>query len=103
MQDLLNLLGLAQRAGCLKTGIPAVETALQKGIARLVFLDEGASDNSRKAVTDACAYRAVRLSLLTSGTLGHAIGKPGHMAVAVTSPGFAARMVTMLDHQQQNG
>ena len=57
MQSALNLLGLCKRAGRLVSGISAVELALKKGEAKLVLLDAGASDNSKKNVADACAYR----------------------------------------------
>ncbi len=47
-QKILNLLGLAQRAGRLVSGEDLVVEAIQKGQAKLVFLAEDAAGNLSK-------------------------------------------------------
>lgn len=105
MQSALNLLGLCKRAGRLQSGVPAVELALRKGEAKLVLLDRGASDNTQKSVADACAFRGVTLRVLPPGVLGAAIGRPGHMAAAVTDRGFSDKLNQLIDIDtgKQNG
>ena len=106
MQNALNLLGLCRRAHRLVSGVPAVELALKRGEAMLVLLDAGASDNSKKSVRDACAFRGVQIREIPPGLLGDAVGRPGHMAAAVTDRGFSDRLNQLLidrDTGKQNG
>ena len=74
---------MAMRAGQMVSGDFAVEKLLRAEGAALVLLDEGASDNARKKVSDACAHRGIPLQVLEAGLLGRAIGKPGRIVAAV--------------------
>lgn len=85
----LNLLGLCMRAGKLVTGEDACIKAIRAGTARLAVLDGSASDNARKALTDACNYRSVPLLDTDSEQLGKAIGRDNRKVAVVTESGFA--------------
>ncbi len=99
-KDVLNLLGLCARAGRLKSGLEGCEQAVKRQGAPLCLVDEGISPSSRKAMEDACRFAGAKLFTLPQGSLGHAIGKPGRMVAAVTDPGFAARLIQMLQGRQ---
>ena len=77
------MLGLCARAGKVLSGEPAAEQAVKKKNAYLVLIDEEASENAKKALSDACAYYGAPLRTLPAGCLGQAIGKPGRMAAAM--------------------
>ena len=89
---LQGMLGLCQRAGKLQSGTDIALTALRGGKGRLILLDEQASENTMKKVTDACIYYHAPWVQLPAGLLGAATGKDGRMAAAVTDAGFAARL-----------
>ena len=59
-QQILNLLGLARRAGQLVTGEGMVLTALQKDQVRIVLLASDAGQATIKKVTDKCQTHQVR-------------------------------------------
>lgn len=99
-KDVLNLLGLCARAGRLKSGLEGCEQAVKRQGAPLCLVDEGISPASRKAMEDACRFAGARLFQLPQGSLGQAIGKPGRMAAAVTDPGFATRLIQLLEAHQ---
>ncbi|MDR3050094.1 MAG: ribosomal L7Ae/L30e/S12e/Gadd45 family protein [Oscillospiraceae bacterium] len=91
-----GLLGLCARSGKLVSGESACEQALRAGGAALVLIDAGASPNTRKKFSDACAYRQVPLCPLDADRLGQAIGKPGRMTVAVGQSSLAKQLTVLL-------
>ena len=95
-----GLLGLCQRAGCLKSGADMAVAAVRSGKARLVLADGEAAPNTKKKLSDACIYYRVPLLLLPPGLLEAAIGKSGRMAAAVTDAGFAARLTALHEKNQ---
>lgn len=92
MNKLLSMLGLSARAGRLVSGVQAVEIALKKGDGKLVVLDEDASENTKKQISDACHHKKTPIITVPSCSLGDAIGKPGRMIAAVTDTSFADRI-----------
>ena len=79
------MLGIAMRAGALTLGEGGVSKAISAGAARFVLLDAGASENTRKKFTDACAFRGVELFETQADRLGQAVGRPGRMSAAVAA------------------
>ena len=53
----LALLGLAQKAGSVKSGEFAATGAIKEGKAQLCIVARDASDNTRKEFSDACKFR----------------------------------------------
>ena len=90
-----NMLGLCARAGKLIYGEKAVVQAVRANGASLAVLDVDAAANAVKSVSRACENHAVRLIRLQD--LGEAVGKPGRMAVAVTDPGMARRILELYE------
>ena len=78
-----SMLGIAMRAGQLTLGTDGVLGSIAAGKARLILLDEAASDNTKKKFRDSCAFYGVELFETAPDRLGFAIGKPGRMSAAV--------------------
>ena len=94
----LSLLGIARKAGKIKSGEFQTETAIKKGDAFLVLVAEDASDNTRKKFSDQCAYRHVPVrSVFSKEELGHAVGLEMRSALAVTDEGLAGSVLGILD------
>ncbi len=90
---IINLLGLAQRAGKLTSGDFIVEKSIKKRDAKLVFLAIDTSINNEKKfkeLTTACGVPVIQV--LTKEQLGQAIGKEMRVVVAVEDDGFARAM-----------
>ena len=100
-KKILNLLGLATKAGKIASGEFAAEKAVKSGKAHLVIVSEEASDNTRKMFTNMCTYYKVPLYFFgTKEELGHSMGKEMRASVAVLDSGLAKALVKQLN---QNG
>ena len=84
---LFNSLGLCQRAGKCQSGEFAAERAVKAGKARLVLLEAAASMNTKERFASLCAGRNIPLK--TVPEVGRAIGREGHVVMAVTDIQFA--------------
>ena len=91
-----GFLGLCTRAGQLSSGQEACVGAIRKGQASLALLDEGASENTRKRLGDACRTHGVPLYSMPGERIGQAVGKQGRMAVCVCPGGMAKRLMELL-------
>lgn len=98
--QVISFLGLCMRAGRVTSGQEACVDLARQEEAALVLMDAGASENTRKRITDACHSHNVPLYELTEGALGHAIGKKGRMVVALKPDGMAQKLLTLLKDQQ---
>ena len=75
-KKVLNLLGLATRAGKTASGEFMTEKAIKSGKAYLVIVSEEASDNTKKMFENSCAYYKVPVYQFgMKEELGHAMGK----------------------------
>lgn len=83
---LYNAIGLAMKAGKAKSGAFNAENAIRAGKAKLVLLEETASEATKTHYEHLCAARGV--PFYTVETVGSAIGKDSHIVVAVTDPAF---------------
>ena len=84
---LFNSLGLCRRAGKCQSGEFAAERAVKAGKAKLVLLEETASENTRERFSSLCAGRNIPLKLIPQ--VGRAIGRESHVVMAVTDIQFA--------------
>ena len=84
---LFNSLGLCRRAGKCQSGEFAAERALKAGKAKLILLEETASENTKERFSSLCAGRNIPLRLVPE--VGRAIGREGHVVMAVTDIQFA--------------
>ena len=103
-KKVLNLLGLATRAGKTASGEFMTEKAIKSGKAYLVIVSEEASDNTKKMFTNkkmfenSCAYYKVPVYQFgMKEELGHAMGKEMRASLAVLDSGFAKALREKLD------
>ena len=93
--DFFFMLGLAMRAGQLTFGEDGVKKTIASGSAKLVLLDAGASENTKKKMRDGCAFYGVRLVETAADRLGYAVGKPGRMSAAVAAGGICDKLISL--------
>ena len=84
---LFNSIGLCRRAGKCQSGEFAAERAVKAGKAKLVLLEENASENTKGRFSSLCAGRNIPLKLVPQ--VGRAIGRESHVVMAVTDIQFA--------------
>ncbi|HFI0065220.1 YlxQ-related RNA-binding protein [Streptococcus suis] len=96
-QKILNLLGLAQRAGRLISGEELVVDAIRKQQAKLVFLADDAAGNLSKKVTDKShTYQVEVVTAFSTLELSAAVGK-ARKVLAVTDAGFTKKMRSIME------
>ena len=95
-QAVLNLLGLASRASRLVTGDNLVLGAIRSREAKLVYVANDASANTRKKFSDKSSYYEVPLvTEFSKMELSQAIGSDRSI-IAVVDAGFAKKMQQLL-------
>ena len=97
--DYTKLLGLAQRAGKVRSGELQTEESVKSFKARLCLTASDASDASKKHIRDICSYRDIKLieTGLTKEELGHCIGREERTAVAIEDEGFAKHILEIIE------
>lgn len=91
-QLILNLIGIAKRAGKLALGTLALEAVRSKE-ARIVFLAFDASNGTKKKYRDKCRYYDVELDETFSiDDLSKAVGLNNRVVVAVLDQGIVKKM-----------
>ena len=103
-EKVLSLLGLAARAGKVKSGGFSTENEIKALHAYLVVLAADASDNTKKKFTDMCSWYKVPLEVLSCSKeeLGHRIGKEMRTSAAVTDEGFAIALLKLIRNRQHD-
>ena len=86
----LSMLGLAQKAGKIKSGAFATTDAVKSGKAWLVIVATDASDNTKKDFSNMTSFYEVPYwEYETKENLGRAIGKEERSSLAICDEGFA--------------
>ena len=97
-QKILNLIGLATKAGKTASGEFSTEKAVKSGKAHLVIVSEEASDNTKKMFTNMCTHYKVPIYLFgTKEELGHAMGQEFRASLAVVDAGLAKAIVKQMN------
>lgn len=95
-KQVLNLLGLAQRARKTTTGEEFVLQRIRKRQAKIVFLASDAGTATQKKISDKCRSFGVPLSMVfTRAELSVAIGQV-RSVIAVTGAGFGCKLKSLL-------
>ena len=92
----LNLLGIARRAGHITIGFDAVKTLLVSGHAQVILLAADCSAKTEKELRYAAQASPCPIQVIDAdkATLAHALGLQKPVAVAATDDrGFAAAML----------
>lgn len=97
-KKVLNLIGLATKAGRVVSGEFSTEKAVKDGTAWMVVISDEASENTRKMFTNMCTYYQVPIYFFGSkDELGHAMGKEQRASLAVRDQGFAKAIVKQMN------
>ncbi|MDO4269132.1 MAG: ribosomal L7Ae/L30e/S12e/Gadd45 family protein [Eubacteriales bacterium] len=97
-QKILNLVGLATKAGKTASGEFSTEKAVKTGKASLVIVSEEASDNTKKMFTNMCTYYKVPICCFGGkDELGHSMGKQMRASLAVTDEGLAKAVMRQMN------
>ena len=97
-RKVLNLIGLATKAGKTASGEFSTEKAVKDGSAFIVIVAEDASDNTKKMFTNMCTYYEVPVKFYGSkAELGHAMGKETRASMALLDNGFAKAVVKQMN------
>ena len=93
-RKILNLLGLAQKAGKAASGEFSTERAIKGGLAKMAVISADASGNTKKKFHNMCKwYHVPVIELADKETLGHCLGKADRTTAAVTDEGLAAAIL----------
>jgi len=93
-RSVLQLVGLARRAGFAVVGTQAVRDAARRGELSVVVVAEDATENARKRLRG--LLEMSDLEVVTGGTrsgLGRALGRPEVVVVGIRDRGFGLRIV----------
>ena len=97
-RKLLNLIGLATKAGKTVSGEFSTEKAVKTGKAWLVIVSAEASENTKKQFANMCAYYKVPIYFFGGKEeLGHAMGKEFRASLAVMDEGLSKAMVKQMN------
>ena len=96
-QKILNLIGLATKAGKTASGEFSTEKSVKSGRAYLVIVSEEASENTKKKFRNMCTYYEVPyFEFGSKEELGHATGREMRASLAVQDAGFSEAMKKQL-------
>ena len=90
----LQLVGLARRAGYVAVGTRAVREAASRGEVRVVVLAADATDNARKRLRGLSGQPGIEvIECGTRGSLGRAVGREEAVVVGIGDRGLGRRIV----------
>ena len=93
-RDLLQLVGLARRAGFAVVGTQAVRDAARRGELSVVVVAEDATENARRRIRG--MMERSELQVVAGGTrssLGQAVGRSEVVVVGIRDRGLGSRIV----------
>ena len=93
----LNMIGLAKKAGrCVSGSLPVAES-IKKREAKLVIIAQDASENTKKHFKDMCTFANIPFCFYSDmENIGRFTGKEQRAAAAVLDEGFAAGIEAMI-------
>lgn len=104
LNKIYSMLGLAVRAGKIKSGEFATEQSVKAGKCYLCIVAEDASDNTRKKFNDMCTFYETPIIVFgTKDEMGHAMGKDIRATVAVCDEGFANNISKLVSEETGKG
>lgn len=98
MNKILSFLGIAMKAGKLRSGEFACEMAIKEGDAKLIVVASDASDNTKKKFNNSCKYYKVDyLEFGTKEILSKSIGKDIRSVICITDDGFKNGILELIE------
>jgi Ribosomal protein HS6-type (S12/L30/L7a) len=90
VKKVYNLIGIAQRAGKVSSGINAACTSIEKSQACVLLMSEDIAENSRELLLKSCAkYKIPWITLGNRYDIGDSIGKEYRVALTINDAGLA--------------
>ncbi len=104
-KKLRGMIGIAAKAGRLKSGEFSSEESIKDGRARLCLLASDASERTSKHFSDMCAYRGIPIYKLEADkeALGQMIGRGPRSSVTIEEKGLAMNIVGLVDGGSVSG
>lgn len=105
VDKIYSFLGLAAKAGKLRSGDDACLRTIKAHRALLLIVSEDASSNTKKRFADSCSYHGIPIRFFgEKDIIGRYIGKEARAVIAVTDGNFAKRLMEMIDsYRTKNG
>lgn len=101
---ILSMIGLAMKAGKVRSGEFLTEKEVKARNAALVIVAADASDATKKKFQNMCDHYHVPVYFYADkDTLGHAMGKEFRASLAVTDAGLAQRIRKYMDTAKDTG
>ena len=98
MDKVLGMIGLAKRAGKIASGEFMCDKAIKSGQSRLIIIASDISENSEKAICDACKYYGVEyIRYATSEELGKFSGSERRVVVSVNDDNFKNAILSKIE------
>ena len=94
-----GMMGIAAKAGRLKSGEFQSEESIKSGKARLCILASDASERTGKHFTDMCEYRHIPIyrADIDKDALGQMIGRGQRTSVVIEDRGLADNILVLVD------
>lgn len=100
-KDVLNFIGLMNRAGALMTGTDLVLNGVRSKKVKMVLIDALVSENTLKKVTDKCKfYNVPYIRMAADADLGFAIGNTSRKVIGITDQNFTKALKEKLEESQ---
>lgn len=97
---ILNMLGLANKAGAIVSGEESVIKGLQEGNVKMVFVSKDASEATLDKFSKKCFfYHVDDIEIFTSDELSKAIGKERKI-VGITDNGFSKAIKKIMEESK---
>ena len=97
MRQVYNLIGIAQRAGKISSGMEAVRESLAKKRAYILVMSEDIADNTKEILLHSCKKGSIPCLIMGDRfKLGGSIGKAARVALTVDDQGLAQAITKAL-------
>ena len=100
-----GMIGIAAKAGKLKSGEFSAEESIKAGKARVCLVAEDASKRTQKHFYDMCSYRHIPVYTLDADkeAVGQRIGRGPRSMVTIEDKGLAENIVGLIDGGSVSG
>ncbi len=97
MRQVYNLIGIAQRAGKISSGMDSIRESMAKKRAFILVMSEDIADNTKEILLRSCKKSGIPCFILGDRfELGGSIGKPARVALTVNDQGLAQAVTKAL-------
>lgn len=103
MNNIINFIGLARRAGCAVFGARLCEKSIKERRAKLVIVAENASGQTKKSIYDCCAYyKSDVISAFNKKEIGKIAAVEECSVISITDKGFAEKIKSEIINKINN-